>query len=360
MKLAIITDTHFGARNDSQYFMDYFRKFYEDIFFATLIERNINTVIHMGDIVDRRKYINYKTLYQMRETFFDTCWDMNINIHAIIGNHDVFFKNTNEVNSMDCLRMASSGGDDGCGFVKLYDDPTEVVFDGTKVFFQPWICPENKEKSLDAIAKTDAQILFGHLEVQGFEMHAGAVNHEGLSPKVFEKFEYAFSGHFHHKSDNGNVYYLGNPYQITWSDYKDPRGFHIFDTETRELEFILNPYEMFHKYYYDDEKTTLEQIQSEDYSQYEGCYVKIIVVNRKNHFWFDTLMDKLYKANVADISVAENFDLEDLEGDDIIDEAEDTITILSKYVQSLEIDNKKELDSLMKSLYNESLTMETI
>ena len=79
-----------------------------------------------------------------------------------------------------------------------------------------------------------------------------------------------------------------------------------------------------------------------------------------NHFWFDTLMDKLYKANVADISVAENFDLEDLEGDDIIDEAEDTITILSKYVQSLEIDNKKELDSLMKSLYNESLTMETI
>ena len=249
---------------------------------------------------------------------------------------------------------------DGGGMVRIYHDPTEVVFDGTKVFFQPWICPENKQQSLDAIAKTDAQILFGHLEVQGFEMHLGAINHEGLSPKVFEKFEYAFSGHFHHKSDNGNVYYLGNPYQITWSDYKDPRGFHIFDTDTRELEFVLNPYEMFHKVYYDDEKTTLEEIQSEDYSKYEGCYVKIVVVNRKNHFWFDTLMDKLYKANVADISVAENFDLEDLEGDDIIDEAEDTITILSKYVQSLEIDNKKELDSLMKSLYNESLTMETI
>ena len=361
MKIAIITDTHWGARNDSQFFADYFRKFYEDIFFSTLIERDINTVVHMGDIVDRRKFINYKTLYQMREIFFDTCWDRYINLHVIIGNHDTFFKNTNEVNSMDCLRMMSSGGEgDGGGMVKVYHDPTEVMFDGTKVFFQPWICPENKQQSLDAIAKTDAQILFGHLEVQGFEMHLGAVNHEGLSPKVFEKFEYAFSGHFHHKSDNGNVYYLGNPYQITWSDYKDPRGFHIFDTETRELEFILNPYEMFHKIYYDDEKNTLEQIQSEDYSQYENCYVKIVVVNRKNHFWFDTLMDKLYKANVADISVAENFDLEDLEGDDIIDEAEDTITILSKYVQSLEIDNKKELDSLMKSLYNESLTMETI
>jgi hypothetical protein len=181
-----------------------------------------------------------------------------------------------------------------------------------------------------------------------------------LSPKVFEKFEYAFSGHFHHKSDNGNVYYLGNPYQITWSDYKDPRGFHIFDTETRELEFIPNPYEIFHKIYYDDEKTTLEEIQAQDYSQYEGCYVKVIVVNKKNPFWFDTLIDKLYKVNAEDISVVENFDIEDFDTEDLIDEAEDTITILSKYVNSLEVENKKELDSLMKSLYTESLTVETL
>ena len=210
MKIAIITDTHWGARNDSQAFTNYFVKFYEDIFFPELLERDISTVIHMGDIVDRRKFINYKTLYQMRHNFFDQCWDRYLNLHMIIGNHDTFFKNTNDVNSMDCLRMMRSGGEgDGGGMVTVYHDPTEVVFDGTKVFFQPWICPENKEQSLDAISKTDAQILFGHLEVQGFEMHLGAINYEGLSPKVFEKFEYAFSGHFHHKSDNGNVYYLG-------------------------------------------------------------------------------------------------------------------------------------------------------
>ena len=361
MKLAIITDTHWGARNDSQHFTEYFVKFYENIFFPTLLERDIRTVVHMGDIVDRRKFINYKTLYQMRHNFFDQCWDRYISLHMIIGNHDTFFKNTNEVNSMDCLRMMMNGNEgDGGGMVRIYHDPTEVVFDGPKVFFQPWICPENKEQSLDAISKTDAQILFGHLEVQGFEMHLGAITYEGLSPKVFEKFEYAFSGHFHHKSDNGNVYYLGNPYQITWSDYKDPRGFHIFDTETRELEFIQNPYEMFYKIYYDDEKTTLEEIQTQDYSQYEGCYVKVVVVNKKNPFWFDTLLDKLYSANVEDISVVENFhDDIDLE-DEVIDEAEDTVTILSKYVNSLNIDDKKELDNLLVSLYNESLTIETI
>jgi len=153
---------------------------------------------------------------------------------------------------------------------------------------------------------------------------------------------------------------LINPYQITWSDYQDSRGFHIFDTETRELEFIVNPYEMFYKINYDDENGSLEEINELDYSTYKGCYVKIIVINKKNPFWFDTLIDKLYKADVADISIAENFDLDMLEGEDLIDEAEDTITILSKYVNSLELENKKELDTLMKSLYTESLTMETI
>ncbi len=363
MKIAIITDTHWGARNDSQAFTEYFIKFYNDIFFPELLERNINTVIHMGDIVDRRKFINYKTLYQMRHHFFDRCWDQYINLHMIIGNHDTFFKNTNQVNSMDCLRMMRSGGEgDGGGFINVYEDPTEVDLDGTKVFFQPWICPENEKESLDAMSKTDAQILFGHLEVKGFEMHLGQYSQSGVDASLFNKFEYAFSGHFHHKSDNGNVYYLGNPYQITWSDYKDPRGFHIFDTETRELEFILNPYEMFHKIYYDEERdwTSLESIQNDDYSIYKNCYVKVVVINKKNPFWFDTLLDKLYAADVADISIVENLD-QDLEiEDDMINEAEDTLTILSKYVNSLNLDNKEELDSLMKSLYNESLTMETI
>ena len=361
MKIAIITDTHWGARNDSQFFTDYFIKFYNDIFFPELLERNISTVVHMGDIVDRRKFINYKTLYQMRQHFFDRWWEQYVNLHMIIGNHDTFFKNTNDVNSMDCLRMMRSGGEgDGGGFVKVYHDPTEVEFDGTKVFFQPWICPENEKESLDAIAKTDAQILFGHLEVKGFEMHLGQFSQTGIDPSLFQKFDMPFSGHYHHNSDNGNIYYLGNPYQITWSDYKDPRGFHIFDTDTRELEFIQNPYEIFYKLHYDDENCSLEEINELPYSTYKGCYVKIVVIKKNNPFRFDTLMHKLYGADVADISVVDNFDLEEFDGEEFINEAEDTMTILSKYVQSMEIEQKQELDMLMKSLYTESLAVETI
>ena len=355
MKIAIITDTHFGARNDSQVFSNYFAKFYENIFFPTLEKRGIRTVIHMGDVVDRRKFINYKTLFQMRRHFFDACYGRYINLHVIIGNHDTFFKNTNSLNSMDCLRVHDNHQ------VHIYEEPTEVDFDDLKCLMMPWICDENREQSLKAIQDTEAQILFGHLEVKGFEMHIGSFSREGVDANLFQKFDMAMSGHFHHKSDNGNIYYLGNPYQITWSDYKDPRGFHIFDTETRELEFILNPLEMFYKIYYDDDKMTLESIQNEDYSKYKDCYVKVVVIKKNNPFWFDTLIDNLYKEDVGDISVVENFDEDFLMGDEnLIDEAEDTMTILSKYVNSLNIDNKKELDSLMQSLYTESLSVETV
>ena len=318
-KVAIITDTHFGARNDSPAFSRYFKKFYEEVFFPTLEERGIRTVIHMGDVVDRRKFINWKTLYQMRE---------------VENNHQFH----------------------------VYTEPTEVEIDGLKCLMQPWICDENREQSLKAIQDTEAQILFGHLEVKGFEMHMGSWNQEGVDASLFKKFDMAMSGHFHHKSDNGNVYYLGNPYEITWSDYNDPRGFHIFDTKTRELEFIQNPFQMFHKIYYDDENTqTMESIQAEDYSKYKDCYVKIVSVKKTNPFIFETLVDKLYKEGTEDISVVENFaEFENMNDIDDIDQAEDTMTILSKYVNSMKIDNKQELDTLMKSLYTEALTMETI
>ena len=108
MKIALINDTHFGARNDSQAFMNYFRKFYEEVFFPTLEERGIRDIIHLGDVVDRRKFINWKTVYQMREMFFDACYGRYINLHLIVGNHDTYFRNTNIVNSLDGLRLQNN------------------------------------------------------------------------------------------------------------------------------------------------------------------------------------------------------------------------------------------------------------
>ena len=268
-------------------------------------------------------------------------------------NHDSAVQVANEIGESAFAMEADVSSDEDVS------EPKEVDFDGLGIVMMPWVCEDNYGECMRMIQNTQCQILMGHLQVSGFEQHIGSWNNEGLESHIFDKFDMVMSGHFHHRSDNGTVYYLGNPYEITWSDYKDPRGFHIFDTETRELNFIVNPYRMFHKLFYDDSAETFESLSEKDYSEYEGTYVKVVVEKKTNPFWFDSVLDKLEEVNVADLVVVENFSDFDISDDDIVDQAEDTLTILSGYVESLNVENKVELDGLMRSLYNEALTVET-
>ena len=353
MQIALITDTHWGARGDSQAFAEYFNKFYYDFFFPYIKEKNITQIIHLGDIVDRRKYINYLTARHLRK-FVQHCNDSGIKLDVLIGNHDTAFKNTNEVNSMNEL-FAHTEYD-----VDYYSEPTTKQFDGVKIALLPWICSGNYEQSMKFLQETDAQILFGHLEIQGFEMYRGAFNDHGFDAKLFEKFDMVLSGHFHHRSHRSNIYYLGAPYEMTWSDYNDQRGFHIFDTSTRELSFIENPYKMFKKIHYDDAGKGMDDVLMFDPSPYKNLYVKVIIRSKENPMWFDMFIDKLEKVGVLDLQVMDdhlNLNLED--DNEIINDAEDTMTILRKVVEGVDQSvDKKRLDNFLQELYTEALSVE--
>ncbi len=355
MKIALVTDTHFGARNDNTAFAEYFKQFYDTIFFPYLKENNITEIIHLGDVVDRRKYLNYQTAEIMQEAFFDPIIDNNYNVNIIIGNHDTYYKNTNKVNSISRLYNSYTGTN-----IHWHDNKPGVVnYDGLDIMLLPWICTDTYEPFLKEVEETDCQVLFGHLELKGFIMHKGAVNMSGLESNIFDKFDVVCSGHFHHKSTVGNINYLGCPYEITWSDYDDPRGFHIFDTETRELEFIRNPLTMFHKIWYDDSNTTMEQVVNRNYEPMRNCYVKVIVTNKENPFWFDMFIERLEKVSPIHVQVVEDHLNLDLESDDeIVSEAEDTLTILHKYVNTLEVNvDKEKLETKIKDLYSEALSV---
>ena len=351
MKIALITDTHWGVRNDSKSFLDFYKKFYGNIFFPYLEENSIDTIIHLGDIVDRRKYISYTTLRDMNDHFMKVCKDRNIDLHILVGNHDVPYRNTNEVNAMREIY-----GED----VTWYSSATAKSFDGCEILFLPWINNENYGETITKIKNTTAQVAMGHLEVAGCLMQRGMVNEHGLDIDVLKNFEIVMSGHFHTMSITKNVYYLGCPYELTWSDYGDIKGFHIFDTDTRSLLFVANPYTMFHKVFYDDENKSRDEIMNVNFDRYEGTYVKVIKQSNENPYWFDQFMEKLYQSNPTNIQIVDdhmNLDLDD--DSDIVNEAEDTLTILSKYIDNMsdKVD-KKRLDTLMRSLYNEALYIE--
>ena len=356
MKIAVITDQHFGARNDSTHFLDYYEKFYKDTFFPTLDSNDINTVLILGDTFDRRKYVNFYSLKRTKEMFFDELAKRNIQVHMLAGNHDTYFKNTNEVNSVRLLLKEYNN-------INVIDEPTTIWLDEEKypICMIPWVCPENHEESMFVLSDTDADICMGHFEIAGFAMHRGMPSQEGLSRDIFKRFDVVFSGHYHHRSNQDNIRYLGNPYELTWQDYNDARGFHLFDLSDRSLEFVENPNVMFHRITYDDKENSITEITSKDLSKYTNTYVKVVVVNKTNPYLFDKFMTNLYDVNPIDVTIAEDFaDLTEGVEDDIINEAEDTITIINKFVDGIQeehIDNDK-LKTVLKELYVEALNLE--
>jgi DNA repair exonuclease SbcCD nuclease subunit len=334
--------------------LDYYEKFYNETFFPAITDANINTVLILGDTFDRRKYVNFYSLKRTKEMFFDKLAELGIEVHMLAGNHDTYFKNTNDVNSVDLLLREY-------GNINVIDHPANIYVGPHKVCMMPWICPENYEDSMETIKETDAEICMGHFEIAGFAMHRGMPSEEGLNRGLFRKFTHTFSGHYHHKSSANDIHYLGNPYELTWQDYGDDRGFHIFDFGSKELTFIKNPNVMFHRIVYDDKVETVSEVMAKDLSNYAGSYVKVVTVNKTNPYLFDQFMNKLYMVNPLDITIIEDaLDLTEGVEDDKIDEAEDTITIINKYVDALEnsgIDNTK-LKSMLKELYVEALNLE--
>ena len=331
------------------------KRFLDDAFFPRIDSDKIDTIIHLGDIVDRRKYINIYTAKRLREDFLNPIADRNISMHIIAGNHDTYFKNTNSVNA---LREIIDGRYDN---VMMYDNVAEeVTFDETSMLFVPWICDENRSETLKAIDETKSQICMGHLELAGFEMYRGAGASHGDDPNIFNKFDIVCSGHYHHRSNNRNIFYLGAPCEYTWVDFNDPKGFHIFDTETRELEFIKNPYSIFRKFHYDDLDKQMSDMIEFNADEYKSCHVKLIVRNKTNPYWFDLIIDKFEKAGVLDLQVVEDhFHMDDIDRDDIADQAEDTLTITRKYIDNMKIDaDKKRVHEIMIQLYNEAQSIE--
>lgn len=341
MRVAILTDTHFCARKSSRLFQDYFEQFYSNVFFPTLEQYGIDTIIHMGDAFDSRKSIDFAGLDWTRKVVLEPL--SKYKVHLITGNHDVYFKNSNKVNSPELLLKDYEN-------IKTYSEPTQVNIGGLDILLLPWINSENQEKSFKMIKNTKAKVAMGHLELQGFRVNKNLVMEEhGLEANIFSNFKKVFSGHYHTRSDNGTVFYLGNPYEIYWNDVNDPRGFTIFDTETLEHFHIDNPYRMFYNIYYEDTSH-----QTFDVREYENKIVRVIVRKKSNIKQFERFIDKLYSANIAELKVVENFAIEVSEDFEAF-ESEDTISVLNRYIEEAEVNlDKSILQKILGEIYQEA------
>ena len=345
MNSAIITDQHLDGRKGSQAFWDFFLKFYNEVFFPTLEKNNIKILFDLGDTFDNRKAIDFLAWDRIKNNYYDRLADMGIQVHMIVGNHTAYYKNTNRVNTPNLLLNSYDN-------ITIYDEVCDIDVLGNTITMVPWINSENQFKVMNHLENTKSEILMGHLEINGFEAHPGHMFEGGLDRDIFSKFTRVYSGHFHHKSRSDNIYYLGNPYEMTWSDYNEERGFHLYDLDSRKLEFIHNPFRMFKKFYYDDVKNDYTKI---DLTEYADSYVKVIVDTKNDLYTFDKVIEKFYTIGVHDLKIIEDTQVFSDNEDQEVAEHEDTLTTLQRYIEDMKNNyDKSQLKSIIKSIYLEA------
>lgn len=351
MKIAIVNDSHAGIRNSSDIFADNAELFYKEVFFPYCKKHNIKQIIHLGDYYDNRKAINVKTLYRNRKMFLEPMKELGMHMDIIPGNHDTYFKNTNEVNSLKEL----------LGFfineVNIIMNPSVINYGNTNIAMLPWINSSNYDESLKFVKNAKAEILCGHLELEGFELMRGMINKHGMNSDIFSKFELVLTGHFHTKSNHDNIYYLGSQMEFFWSDANDPKFFHVLDTDDRSLMPVRNPHTLFEKIVYDDSEMDYNQY---DLSQVSGKFVKVIVVNKNNSFMFDKFVEKIQEQSIHELKIAENFS--EFSGDNVDDDSvsvEDTNSLLCSYIDAVETDlDKIKIKNKMTSVLVQAQSME--
>lgn len=346
-KIAILGDLHFGVKKGDEKMATYFSRFLSDVFFPEIDKRGINHIIQLGDMFDPRSEIATHVFDQVNDSLITPIMERGCRFDMILGNHDTRYKNTNSINTPSVLfgvKLGSGGTSlpiEDTDYGKLViDDVYEFQVGKTKIALVPWLSHENESHLIERIKTTDANVVMGHFEIVGAKMDRFNVAKHGLSQSMFNRFDMVLSGHFHHRSDYGNIHYVGTPYEMTWIDCDDPKGFYILDTDTLDMEFIRNPITMFNKIVYDG-KTHI------DPEPFRGTNVRLVIENHDDPVAVNRLFAS-FEDVTNDVTVIDNtkavLNTEVESGEDDLDtEApENTLqVILDMILSSIPVDNEE-------------------
>ena len=342
MKVALVTDTHFGIKSGNRLYLDYMEGFFRDTFFPELDRRGVTTVVHLGDLVEHRKNISFYALNRVRRFFVDPIVERDLAVHLIVGNHDVPFRNTNAYSA-----QAELFGDHRQ--FQVYDEPVELVLHGDSrpILYLPWINDGNAVESARLISESRARVVLGHLEVIGLPMYRGVLCEHGLDPVDFRRFELVVSGHFHTRARKGNVLYMGNPYHLYWNDFGDDRGFAVLDTETAEVEFVDNPYTLFRKL------TWSEGITDEDTRDLEGMNVRLVVDEEVDDTSVTRIIEGVQESRPNSLQVIVTVESEKII--DVVEEEDvDLLAVMNEYIDRNVESDADRVKAVVSEIYSEA------
>lgn len=352
-KLAIVADTHWGVRGDNAAFRRNMERFHSEVLFPRLRELRdageLAGVVHLGDLVDRKKYVNFLTMTSVMTHWVHPIGELGVPWWVVPGNHDVYYyRDTLAVNAPGLLHGWSHS---------VVTEPRVCEAGGLEFLLTPWVCDDNRQRVLDAMRDADVKVLMGHMDVQGFKRNTHNVSDVGFKREDLLKWHLVLSGHYHHRSTQGNVTYVGSAGQYTWDDYEADRGFALLDVRTLELEYVPNPNPMFVKVFYDDSSgdaaATLADVEAME--GVDDRYVKLVVESKSDPFLFDRVVEKLEGKRVGELLVVDAHMHVDVIEEGELAGAQDTRTILTQAVDSMDTTADRALiKGILNELYEEA------
>lgn len=343
-EIIVLGDVHIGARNASPVVCEYQLSFFENELFPYMESHGIKTILQLGDLFDSRKFSNHVIFHNWKNRFFDVIEKRGYALVVLLGNHDIASKNSLEVNTPHLLLKSYSS-------VTVIDKPTQWQFFGVDVDIVPWVCDSNEKEVEEFVKRSSSLYCVGHFEFEGFEMQKGVIGSGHQSPKIFDTYDLVISGHYHTRSSQKNIVYAGVPYEMTWADFDDQKGFHVFNMRNGKLDFVPTKSTLFRKIKYDDSKKNLTVP-----SDLKGNYVKVIVVNKTDPYKFENYISAILEQSVSDLKISEvEIGIDDVEFDDDL-KMDDTKTLITNFVDQVETDlDKQKIKNEMHSIYLHAL-----
>lgn len=233
MKIAVLGDTHFDVSNSSEEVYQQQIKFFKEEFFPYLIENDIKHIFQLGDFFDNKLKVGTYIQFNIMKDFFDILEKHNIVMWYFVGNHDLYYKDKREIFSLAVFEKAYHT------HLKVIRNMDILKFDDKNYMMVPWMYDHEVPRMTEMVKEYKPDMIFGHFEIQDFYVSKEFQSTHGIDKSIFKDVP-VISGHFHLKQEVQNIFYIGTPYQSSWTDYNESKGFYVLDTKDDSMEFIEN------------------------------------------------------------------------------------------------------------------------
>jgi DNA repair exonuclease SbcCD nuclease subunit len=337
-EVCCISDIHIGVHQNTAMWHDITLNWAKWLK-SELESKDIQDIVICGDLFHYRDEVAVNTL-QIASDIFNLWKDFNITI--IVGNHDAYYKDKSDINSLCMLK--------GWENVTVYDTPVVVDCYSRRLMFCPW------GTNLSDIKKSD--IIFGHFEIETFKLNEFKLCTNGIKSKdLLQLGDLVVTGHFHLKEervyDDGIILYIGNPFQMDFGDVNGTKGYYILDIPTLKYDFYENTISPKHKKVYLSELVTIGSINDTVKNIISNNIIKFIIDKNISPDEVEIVLRKLLNLNPVSINVdyAINFDKFGINYDDDYDlSGIDMIQAIEEFINLLDVETNHKAQALKHTL----------